>query len=118
LPVVTTPDPLGVSVIFWSVPPAVIPAAPAKVKAVRLMAVGSTKLFSVVETPPPPLGVAQAGIPPVEIWLMNWPLVQVRDLTPPNVLAVGVGRSAPTNARKVGVAALPELGPAIMRLAF
>ena len=39
------PDPLGVNVTLWFEPPDVMPAAPAKVKVERLMAVGLVKLL-------------------------------------------------------------------------
>src|SRR5208283_5092545 len=66
----------------------------------------------------PPLGVEHAGTPPVEIWFKNWPVVQLKDSTPPKVVEVGAGRSAPAKARKVGAAALPDTGPAMMKSAF
>ena len=76
------------------------------------------KLASITEVafPSPPLGV-HAGAPAVEIWLKNWPVAQVMDLTPPIVPELGLGRSPPAKTRKVG-AALPEAGPERTRWAF
>ena len=90
--------------------------APKSTPACKLASITVVPLPKPVETPP--VGVPQIGAPVVEIWFRNWPVVQVTDLIPPNALAVGAGRSAPTKVRKVGTAAFPEAGPAIKRLAF
>src|SRR5271157_6492640 len=57
--------------------------------------VPACKLASITVVPlpkpdPPPGGVAHNGVPAVEIWFKNWPVVQLMDSTPPNALAVGV----------------------------
>ena len=50
----TVPVPLGVSVMFWFVPPAVIPAAPANVSVVSFIAVGLARFESEAFAPLPP----------------------------------------------------------------
>ena len=57
-------------------------------------------------------GWEAVGTPLVEICRIHWLPTAANDCTPPRVLADGLGRSAPTSARKVGDAAAPVVGPA------
>ena len=57
------------------------------------------------------------GTPVVEIWRIQLLATPANDWMPPSVLADGLGRSAPTKDRNVGVAAAPVVGPAHTRLA-
>src|SRR6187551_433099 len=63
------------------------------------------------------LGWEAVGTPLVLICRIHWLDTAANDWTPPSVLADGLGRSAPTRARNVGVAAAPDPGPAQTRLA-
>src|SRR5574340_96482 len=57
-------------------------------------------------------GIAPDGTPEVEMAVRKVWATAAMDSTPPSVVAEGLGRSAPTMARAVGVAAAPVVGPA------
>ena len=63
-------------------------------------------------------GCVRLGTPLVEIVLIHLCDAEAMLCTPPNVELEGFGKSAPTSERKVGVAALPVVGPAKTKLAL
>ena len=62
-------------------------------------------------------GRVSAGTPEVEMELIHSFAAPTVDWMPPSVVALGLGRSAPTRDRNVGCAAAPVVGPAQTRLA-
>ena len=62
-------------------------------------------------------GWEAVGTPLGDIWRIHWLPTAAKDWMPPSELADGLGRSAPTKARNVGVAAEPVVGPAHTKFA-